>query len=127
MLVYLMKTRQFFATNRPISQRAIAAESDVHEDVVSRWHKVPGFDDWMRDELFGEARRVYPLALVAAARRVVRTGDPAELEKLARLLGELPSGMPDPEAPPANTPTFQLNILVPRPEMPMPAGAVVVR
>lgn len=110
------------SNNRPVSQRAIAAESDVHEDVVSRWHKVPGFDAWMGEELFGEARRIYPLAVVAAARRAVRTGDPAEVEKVGRLLGELPSGYEsgDPQQSPGVA--VVVNLLVPRPEMPAPVN-----
>jgi hypothetical protein len=43
MLAYLLHYRHLMAAGLPFSQRAVANESYVHEDVVSRWCRVPGF------------------------------------------------------------------------------------
>lgn len=123
MLSYLLTARKFFASNRPYSQRAVAAEADVHEDVVGRWHKVPGFDEWFGAEMFGECDRMLPLAAVACVRRVIRTGDPKELETILRVRGKLPAGYLPPagdgEGSVPAVGTFVLNLLVPRPDMPV--------
>lgn len=121
MLAYLLKYRQLMAANRPFTQRAVANESDVHEDVVSRWHRVPGFDEWWAREVDGESDRLLPMVRLAVVRRAIRTGDPRDAEMAHRLRGALPGGnmlgpFGESDAAPSGAAPFVLNLLVPRPE-----------
>jgi hypothetical protein len=124
MLRYVLMTRQFAASKHPYSQRAVAELSDVHEDVVSRWHRVPGFDEWFSEQVLGEVDRLIPLADLSLVWRAIRTGDPRDVEMAHRVRGWWPTAAPayvDPQdtagASPATVP-YTLNLLVPRPEMP---------
>lgn len=130
MLGYLLTARKFFAADKPYSQRAVAESSGVHEDVVARWHRVPGFDEWFGDQMYAEADRMVALAAAAVARRVIRTGDASDFERLCRVRGMLPSGYVAPNEPSnvpggVNVAHYTLNLLVPRPELPAPAHQVI--
>jgi hypothetical protein len=120
MRAYLLTARKLFAANRTFSQRSAALDADVHEDVVSRWHLVPGFDAWFDAEMWGEGDRQLGLAYVACVRRAIRTGDPKELEVIMRLRGKLPAGYAPvtPGELVTAGPAMVLNLLIPRPTPP---------
>jgi hypothetical protein len=122
MQAYLLKWREFQANGRRISQKAVAHEAGVDESVVSRWHRIDGFDAWWGDELLGEARRRYPNAVLSGMCRAERTGDPKEIAEMGRITGQLPAGyVTVPDVPVSGSGGgFTLNLLVPRPDAPVP-------
>jgi hypothetical protein len=124
MLAYLFATRKLTASGKPYSQRVVAAAADVHEDVVARWHRVSGFDEWFSREVRGEFDRLLPLADLSLVRRAIQTGDPRDVEMAHRVADGLTGGVSvrfgdqDP-LPDERHSSYVLNLLVPRPEMPV--------
>lgn len=124
MLVYLRKYLIALATTKPITQRAIALESGVHEDTVYDWRSKPGYDAWFEDQILGDARRLWGPIVNRGMRRAERTGDPREIEIMGRVTGKLstPAFPLDPlgdrGAIIGQVNNYAINFLVPRPEVP---------
>jgi hypothetical protein len=111
---------QFLAKRRPFTQKDVAKEARISEFQASRWHNVNGYDKWHADQLHQAAIRLFNRGKVAVGNRILMTGDPKELEIFGRVLGLLtPTWMEDAlPATPMNNQAV-INLLVPRPEMPM--------
>src|SRR5687767_14878393 len=86
---FLLTELEFLAKRRPYTQKQVAQAANVSESQASRWHDVDGYDEWMQRELRSVAIRLVARATVAAGHRVIQTGDPKELETLARVMGLL--------------------------------------
>ena len=116
---------QAVASNRPVTLRALAAESGVHEDTASDWRRKPGFLEWWESEFMVDVRGDYALMMARGFRRAITTGDPREIEIMARISGKLAGGPMFPLDPLGDRGqvvgvqnNYQLNFLIPRPEVP---------
>jgi hypothetical protein len=129
MLVYLRKYLIALATTRPITARALALESGVHEDTVYGWREKPGFDEWFEEKTLADARRLWGPVVNRGMRRAERTGDPREIETMGRIIGAIKAPSPlldtvgDRGAVIGQVNNYAINFLVPRPEVPaLPGG-----
>lgn len=128
MLVYLRNYLIALASNRPITQRAVALDSGIHEDTVYDWRRKPGFDAWFEDEILEDARRLWAPVVNKGMRRCQQTGDPREIEIMGRVTGKLQQPSPlldlvgDRGATIGQVNNYQVNFLVPRPEVPTVPG-----
>jgi hypothetical protein len=124
MVRFVRAELELLAKRRPFSQKSLAELAGVSESQASRWHAVPGFDDWHHDQLQAAAVRLFNQGKVAVGNRILMTGDPKELEVLARVLGLLTSAPDAGQERPAGLPPVQFNFLVPRPEYPPGSSSV---
>lgn len=124
MRVYLRKYLIALATTKPITARALALESGVHEDTVYGWRDKPGYDEWFDEQVRLDTRRLWEPVVNRGMRRAERTGDPREIETMGRIIGVLkgPSTLLDTVGDRGGiigqVNHYAINFLVPRPELP---------
>jgi hypothetical protein len=127
MIRYLFNELEFLGKRRPYTQKQVAEAAKVSEFQASRWHDVNGYDAWHAEQLHGAAIRLFNRGKVAVGYRILMTGDPKELETFGRVLGLVVDPRPpdgDGPAPAGGAVTnYNLNLLVPRPDMPPLASA----
>lgn len=124
MHAYLLKKRELSEPRGWTTQRAIAQAINVNEAVISRWHRLEGFDDWVGEQTDRWTRRLWPDAKYAGMLRARRTGDPREIETMGRVTGQIATGpafgdpLGDRGAVIGQVNNYAINFLVPRPEVP---------
>ena len=64
---------ELLGKRRPYSQKQVAEAAKVSEFQASRWHDVPGYDDWHADQLHGAAIRLFNRGKVAVGCRILMT------------------------------------------------------
>ena len=128
MIRFLFTELEFLGKRRPYTQKAVAEAAKVSEFQASRWHDVPGYDNWHAEQLHGAAIRLFNRGKVAVGYRILLTGDPKELETFGRVLGLLHVGAGEDgtgESAAQASASLVMNFLVPRPETPVIPGVVV--
>jgi hypothetical protein len=125
MVRFLFTELELLGKRRPYTQKQVAEAAKVSEFQASRWHDVPGYDDWHADQLHGAAIRLFNRGKVAVGCRILMTGDPKELETFGRILGVVPTGTADTSEGSGTSSGMVYNFLIPRPSMPVVPGVTV--
>ena len=125
MVRFLFTELELLGKRRPYTQKQVAEAAKVSEFQASRWHDVPGYDDWHADQLHGAAIRLFNRGKVAVGCQVLMTGDPKELETFGRILGVVPTGTADASEGSGASSGIVYNFLIPRPATPVVPGVTV--